>query len=358
MLSLIPKIALEEKEFYDRYTMWMKSLGAQFSKIELKYFRPDYRGVVATGVINKNDIIISVPKEGMITLRMAKQTIVGKKILDSGASLIYPNNSLLSTYVLLEKANPKTQWTLLIQAMPKSVANFPVFFTKEEKALLIGTQFLRIFLFHLINSLSIAAIEELRKDMEKDYNKICSVAQEFAKIATVDDFMKTRALVNSRIFGTKIDGEENDSIVPFADMFNYKYKSDMTHWTYAADLKSFVVRAKDVIKPGDEIFVYYGNKPNSNFFQFYGFVIENNDNDEVTLEIALDPKDALKDMKVEMLDREAGPKKFKLNEKTEDEKFIHLMSYLRFVCFEGQADGLKKVCILSHINKTLDKGII
>jgi len=52
--------------------------------------------------------------------------------------------------------------------------------------------------------------------MEKDYTRICKVAPEFAKVATLEDFMRTRALVNSRIFGTKIDGEENDSIVPYA----------------------------------------------------------------------------------------------------------------------------------------------
>ena len=55
--------------------------------------------------------------------------------------------------------------------------------------------------------------------MEKDYNKICKAAPEFAKMATLDKFMETRCLVNSRIFGTKIDGEENDSIVPFAGTF-------------------------------------------------------------------------------------------------------------------------------------------
>ena len=54
--------------------------------------------------------------------------------------------------------------------------------------------------------------------MEKDYKTICAAAPEFEKVATLYDFMKTRTLVNSRIFGTKVDGEDNDSIVPFAGM--------------------------------------------------------------------------------------------------------------------------------------------
>jgi hypothetical protein len=52
--------------------------------------------------------------------------------------------------------------------------------------------------------------------MEKDYKRICEAAPEFASFGKLEDFMRTRALVNSRIFGTKIDGVEDDSIVPLA----------------------------------------------------------------------------------------------------------------------------------------------
>ena len=63
----------------------------------------------------------------------------------------------------------------------------------------------------------IDTIRDLLNDMEKDYNLICSAAPEFSKFS-LHDFMKTRSLVNSRIFGTKVDNEDNDSIVPFAGM--------------------------------------------------------------------------------------------------------------------------------------------
>ncbi len=36
-------------------------------------------------------------------------------------------------------------------------------------------------------------------------------------------------------------------------MFNYKYKSDMTHWTYSGDAKAFIVRSKVPIKAGEEV---------------------------------------------------------------------------------------------------------
>ena len=52
--------------------------------------------------------------------------------------------------------------------------------------------------------------------MKKDYDEICEAAPEFVDIATLEDFMKMRSLVNSRIFGIRIKNMECDSVVPFA----------------------------------------------------------------------------------------------------------------------------------------------
>jgi hypothetical protein len=117
----------------------------------------------------------------------------------------------------------------------------------------------------------------------------------------------------------------------------------MTHWTYSAERQGFIVEAKEDIKEGAEIYVSYGNKPNTNFFQFYGFVIPNNENDEVVFPINIDASDPLKTLKDELLSKEKYPKKMKLSCSTEDNKFILLMSYLRFVAYQGPEDGLQKV---------------
>ena len=122
----------------------MRDEKASFDKIDLKYFYADYRGVTAKETIAKDECVIYVPIKRMITLSMARKGEIGKKLMDQKVSLVYPNNSFLSTYVLSEKSNPKTEWTMLFDAMPKSVSNFPIFFTEEEKKLLAGSPFLRM----------------------------------------------------------------------------------------------------------------------------------------------------------------------------------------------------------------------
>ena len=268
----------------------------------------------------------------MITLRLAKDAPIGKKIVSKNANLIYPNNSTLATFVLWEKANPATQWSLIFKAMPQSVSNFPLFYTEEEKKLLTGSHFLR-------------TIEELRNDMQHDYKQICEVAPEFAKVATLEDFMKTRTLVNSRIFGTIVNGVDDDAIVPYADMFNFKYGNDNTHWAYSDEAKGFFVKAKSIINKGEEIYVYYGNKPNYNFLQFYGFVIENNDNDIATLEVDIPESDPLKGFKEDTLEVSQFPKILHIMDTANHKRFAKAISYMRYVAFNGTKAELESIRI-------------
>ena len=323
----------EEETLYKEYAEWIKSEGATFDKVSLKYFHPDYRGLVANSSIEKEGEVLFVPEKAMITLKMAKESPIGVKLKNGDANLIYPNNSTLSTFVLNEVANPRTKWTFFLKALPKSVTSFPIFFTEEERKLLTGSLFLK-------------AIDELKEDMKWDYDEICKCAPEFADIAKVEDFMKARALVNSRIFGIKVDNEENDALVPYADMFNFKYQSDMTSWTYSDERKGFLVKAKEDIKEGEEIYVYYGSKANWSFFQFYGFVLEDNENDEVILEAEFFETDPLKDLKEELIDKKQHPKKIKLKETTDINKFSKAISYMRYMVFDGSEEELKEVNLI------------
>jgi len=329
-------LASEEQKLYRDYTTWMKEHGSKFDKMVLKHFGPDYRGIIAKEDIERGEQIMYIPKCLLITLTIARQSKIGTLIQAKNTSLIYPNNSLLSSYLLYEQANPSLPWKMLISGFPRDLSNFPIFFTEAEKKLLVGSHFLSILLLYLIGT-----INDLLTDMKEDYGSICTAVPEFADIASLNDFMRMRTLVNSRIFGIKVDGEENDSVVPFAgrlhlkaiDMFNYKYKSNMTYWTYDELSKGFVVRAKENIKAGEEIYVYYGNKPNSSFLLFYGFVVEDNVNDDVTLNCSRVGGDALKELKQELVGRKYLECNFRVSRNPDDYKFQKFLSYLRLVTF-------------------------
>lgn len=63
----------------------------------------------------------------------------------------------------------------------------------------------------------------------------------------------------------------------------------------------------------------------------------------MSFNITIDSNDNLKALKEEILENGKYPKKMKVAANTDDNKFILLMSYLRFVCFEGTEEQLNKV---------------
>lgn len=56
---------------------WMKSGGAEFDKLKLRYYTEDYRGVHAARNIKKGETILYVPKDQLLTLDMAMASPIG-----------------------------------------------------------------------------------------------------------------------------------------------------------------------------------------------------------------------------------------------------------------------------------------
>ena len=67
----------EEKDRFDALFDWMKTDGALFDKLKLRYYAPDYRGVHAAREIKKGETIVYVPLKEIITLEMAMETPIG-----------------------------------------------------------------------------------------------------------------------------------------------------------------------------------------------------------------------------------------------------------------------------------------
>jgi len=69
---------VEEKERMETLFSWMKDGGSEFSKLKMRYYAPDYRGVHASHDIKKNETILFVPKKQIITLEMAFESPIGQ----------------------------------------------------------------------------------------------------------------------------------------------------------------------------------------------------------------------------------------------------------------------------------------
>jgi len=94
--------------------------------------------------IKKGEQILYVPKKELITLEMAIDTPIGRKMFEKGhrQRLISPKHSFLAAYLMQEKRKENSYFQKYIDILPKEYNNFPIFYTEEERKWLIGSPFL------------------------------------------------------------------------------------------------------------------------------------------------------------------------------------------------------------------------
>lgn len=307
---------------YSKYLYFLKELykyDAYFPKLEINFYTDDSRGVFAKSYIQKNEIIMAIPRKCLISLDSALSTEIGSEI----GKFMYndlksPKHSLLSSFLLTEENNQK--WKFYFDFLPKDFSNFPIFFTEKDLQFLKGSP--------VINQ-----IYEKKVEMKMDYEKICANIPSFTKYSFLK-FCKARSLISSRVFGISINNVKMDVLAPFADLLNHSNPTQ-TKWYYDNTQNSFIVQAVQDIPEGSEIYDSYGAKTNTSFLLNYGFAMENNLNCEYTIALCFNQNCPQYEKKKIFFHNEYEyTKTFKLNSNIYDSELVDLLSFLRFLLFD------------------------
>ena len=324
------ELSLKTKKYksYPLYIKFLRELykyNAFFPKLEIHFYTDDYRGVLAKGNISKDEIIMTIPRDCLISLENALDTSYGKKIGEFMYNeLNSPKHCLLSSFLLYEEKNPKYKY--YFDLLPKDFSNFPIFYTNKELEYLKGSPFL-------------SQILEKKEDMKNDYNKICEYLPDFKQFSYLK-FVEARVLISSRIFGISINENKTDVLAPFADLLNHK-RPRQTQWYFDDNLQSFVIQATENIKEGSEIFDSYGKKTNARFLLNYGFCLDDNDTSEYLLTINFNDTYPLFNLKKNFFQNEYElVRTFNLNNNFYESQIIELLSFLRFILFDGDMNDL------------------
>ena len=321
----------QKSKKYKSYPLYVKFLrelykyNAFFPKLEIHFYTDDYRGVLAKSNILKDEIIMTIPKDCLISLETAFETSYGKKIGEFMYNeLNSPKHCLLTSFLLYEEKNPKYKY--YFDLLPKDYSNFPIFYTNKELDYLKGSPFL-------------SQILEKKEDMKSDYNKLCEYLPDYKQFSYLK-FCEARVLISSRIFGIAINDNKTDVLAPFADLLNHK-RPRQTQWYYDDNLESFVIQATENIKEGNEIFDSYGKKTNARFLLNYGFCLDDNDTSEFLLTVVFNDTYPLFDLKKNFFQNEYEfVRTFNLNNNFYESQIIELLSFLRFILFDGDINDL------------------
>ena len=323
-------LIIKSKKFksYPLYIKFLRELykyNSFFPKLEIHFYTEDYRGVLAKNNIMKDEIIMTIPRECLISLETALETDYGKKIGEfMYKELNSPKHCLLTSFILYEEKNPKYKY--YFDLLPKDFSNFPIFYTSKELEYLKGSPFL-------------LQILEKKEDMKSDYAILCQYLPDFKQFSYLK-FCQARLLISSRIFGISINDNKTDVLAPFADLLNHK-RPRQTQWYYDDNLESFVIQATEDIKEGNEIFDSYGRKTNARFLLNYGFCLEDNDTSEFLITVNFNENYPLYEEKKKFFQNEYElVRRFNLNNNFYESQIIELLSFLRFILFEGDINEL------------------
>ena len=334
-------IKCKKYKIYPLFITFLKELyiyNAFFPKLEIHFYSENYRGIIARNHIEKNEIILTIPFECMISLQTVLNTNYGKKIGSfMQRDLASPKHCLLTSFILFEEKNPK--WKFYFDLLPKDFSNFPIFYTDKELEYLKGSPFLN-------------QILDKKKDLKSDYDTLCMYINDFNKF-DFKKFCEIRMVVSSRIFGISIYNNKTDVLVPFADLLNHK-RPKQTQWYFDTKLNSFVIQATEEIEKGDEIFDSYGKKTNARFLLNYGFALEDNDTSEYILTVKFNENYPLYNEKKFYFKKEKNYcKSFNLNINIYESQILELLSFLRFILFNGNLDDINKYNFMKTNNNDL-----
>ena len=333
---------------YKSYPLYIKFLrelykyNAFFPKLEIHFYSDDYRGVLAKSNILKDEIIMTIPKDCLISLETAFETNYGKKIGEFMYNeLNSPKHCLLTSFLLYEEKSPKYKY--YFDLLPHDYSNFPIFYTNKELDYLKGSPFL-------------SQILEKKEDMKSDYNKLCEYLPDYKQFSYLK-FCEARVLISSRIFGIAINDNKTDVLAPFADLLNHK-RPRQTQWYYDDNLESFVIQATENIKEGSEIFDSYGKKTNARFLLNYGFCLDDNDTSEYLLTVVFNDTYPLFELKKNFFQNEYEfVRTFNLNNNFYESQIIELLSFLRFILFDGDVNDLYKA-INNSVNYNKENSLL
>ena len=311
----------EEKDRFDSLFDWMKSHGAEFEKLKMRYYAPDYRGVHAAREIKKGETIVYVPIQEIITLEMAMTSPIGAQMAERNFRnrLISPKHSFLSTYIMQERRKSSSFYDKYIDILPKAFDNFPIFYTQEERAWLKGSPFQN-------------QISEKIKDIQADYNMIVDEVPDYREFP-LKEYSEMRMMVASRIFGIQVNGLKTDGFVPYADMLNHR-RPRQTAWSYSDERGGFIIESLEDIKRGDQVYDSYGKKCNTRFLLNYGFINLDNDANEYPLKVILEEDDKYATQKAEMLGLNSIKRTFRVQAHMQEPIMEKFLSFLRFVEFD------------------------
>jgi len=265
---------------------WMDENGFDESKnfLRMAHFPILGRGLVTTAPLQDGDMMMEI--SGAFILYSTNLHIHNmaqlQRALDENPEFREDKQLLCAIVILHEYFYPQSFWAPFFRLIPKSVTVAEMW-EKEARKAVEGTLLFGEMLRYSKQSLSRTYHDKL-VPFFKNYPEVFD-----GRVYTKEEYRWAQAIANSRSFDfSNIFGEY--VLVPYADLFNHccdnggdTEKNRVATYTYTMDTDIFRVYASKDYSEGEQVYITYGEKSNSQFLISYGFMFANNIADTIDL---------------------------------------------------------------------------
>lgn len=208
---------------FDEFFKYLRQNGAKFDKLKVRYYGPGWRGVHASRDIEKDELVLVLPKNLLIHADLVNESQVIKdisNIKDWKTTREYENFQF-AIWILQEEKKPDTPFKTYFEIMPKTYENFPIFYNDDENKLVERSQL----------ASEVAQIQTaIQNARGLIFRNIKGAGGKFKWNDT--QFAEAFTKVRSRIFLVNINGEKKKVMAPVADMLNHDEKYNVI-WEYS-----------------------------------------------------------------------------------------------------------------------------
>ncbi|EGC31794.1 hypothetical protein DICPUDRAFT_57488 [Dictyostelium purpureum] len=273
-----------DQQLVSNFMEWLKNSGFDETKSKVKIGRnlAEGSGLVSTCDIKEGEEFLEIPEKLFIDIMTALKSFgqSGYDILLRDNLIRRVPNLVLALYLIKESTNPDSSIAPYLKVLPKTYSTIGYWGIEDFKQLEGSPVFQ-------------TAVNYTRGSMRQycyfyqlfDNNPGILQTSNF----TYEAFIWAVATVQSR--QNPVGGGQEMALIPFWDFCN--------HSSHGGKITTFIDPVKHVLtcsaaksyKKGEQVYMYYGPRPNSQFYLFQGFSLKTNLNDDYSFDMDLDNED-------------------------------------------------------------------
>jgi len=259
--------AQEENAVLRSFAQWLGENKVQ-SNVNLGVFQNYRIGGVAGKAVANEEFLIRAPKSLIITADVAQSHGPFPTFTEWGY-----NTEPFVAFLLHHLSQPSSSWKPYIDVLPTNFASNPLTWVDSD-------------LEELQASPIRGQITTLRNQLVAAHQRLLTTAPKINEVfpdgsLTFERYLWAFLVTSSRMFTTA----NGPIIVPLVDMLNHDPSAAVGD--ISADGEFFVVNSTRDYQKGEQVFVSYGPKSNGELLKTYGFVLEDNAADFLTLHFEL-----------------------------------------------------------------------